>query len=170
MSFVLLGAEEGQPYQVGLVSLQKLLSDMPPEICLSMFIAGLLTLFDLDDIFYVPKSVSGFSWMDTWSRLNLFFWWWGFVAVNAILAGALYLILRKDQIKDFHPLLAAAGTGFGYLALVRVKFTTIQDVPIGFELFYERAKNFAYKRINRITTHARQVELTTMAAKSPLKN
>lgn len=149
--------------------LLKFLSDIPGEVALAMIIAGLLTLFDLDDIFYVPKAAFGLKWIDACSRAKLFCWWWGFITGNAVLAGVLFLVLKKELWKDANDWLAAAGAGFGYLALVRMKFATIQDVPIGFELFYERAKKYVFKRINRITTRARQAELTSMADKKNLE-
>jgi hypothetical protein len=140
-----------------------------PEISLAIVIAGFLTLFDLDDTFYVPKTASGLSWMGLRPKIWLLCWWWGFVIANGLLAGALYVLFLKDQMKDMNPWGAAAVAGFGYLALVRLKITTIQDVPIGAELFYEKAKRYAYKRINDITSSARRVELMTMVSQKSLQ-
>ena len=49
------------------------------EVALEPTIAGitaaLLTLFDLDRVFYVPARVQ--------RKVVLYLWWWGFILVNA---------------------------------------------------------------------------------------
>jgi hypothetical protein len=125
------------------------------EICIAFLVAGLLTLFDLDTTFYIPRAVG--------PRVHLAIWWWGFVVVNGLLAACLYLLLKDHEpLKDTNPWAGAAYVGFGYLALVRLKLTTIRDVHIGPEAFYERLKEYVYRRINGIAREAREAETTQL--------
>lgn len=135
-----------------------------PECLLAAAIAACLTLFDLDDVFYVPKSKIGTLWARFTRWLSLSCWWWGFILANGVLAAALYALLKDEVFKGTNPLIAASAAGLGYLAMARLKIATINEVPIGFEFFYERSKKYVYKRINKITTHTRQAELREMAA------
>ncbi len=85
-----------------------------------------------------------------------------------MLAAALYGIFgNADSLKSTDPRLRAALIGAGYLALIRLKLTTFsvqgREVPFGLEAFYEGAKNFVYKRINRIAKAARYDETVRMA-------
>ena len=131
------------------------------EISIAFLIAGLLTLFDLDTTFYIPRAVG--------PRIHLAIWWWGFVVVNGLLAVCLYLILKEHEpLKDTNSWVGAAFVGLGYLALVRAKLTTIRDVHIGPEAFYERLKEYVYRRINGIAREAREAETTQMVQKYDL--
>src|SRR5258706_12683431 len=123
-------------------------------------ISSVLTLFDLDRTFYIPQRVQ--------SKITLYLWWWGFIVINGVLAGLLYTSVgNMESLKTYPSLLRAGAVGIGYLTIVRLKFTTFNirgtDVPAGFELFYEAAKNFAYKRINIIAKVARSDETIEMA-------
>jgi hypothetical protein len=129
--------------------------------------AALLTLFDLDRTFYIPSKLP--------SRLALRAWWWGFVLANGLLAASLYAVLGDLEIlQRVHPLLRAMLIGIGYLAFIRAKLTTFNlkgtDVPAGIEVFYEGAKGYVYRRINRIAKVARFTETTQMAKETPLED
>lgn|GEM_PF-1176097 len=123
-------------------------------------VAGILTLFDLDRHFLVLRSVR---------RLSEFnFWWWGFVLVNGILAALLYgLFAKQPPLDALNPLIGGFVIGLAYLALVRIKFTTLskngQDVPVGLEPLYEGAKSYFYKRINQIVRAAINEESDAMS-------
>lgn len=122
--------------------------------------AALLTIFDLDQTFYVPQ-----RFRSGWWRLR--FWMVIFVGANALLAVATYRVLKvNDPFKDWHQGLAAAASGVAYLAVIRAKVTTFTlgatEVPFGFELFYEGGKNYCYKRINKITIDARVAETAAL--------
>jgi hypothetical protein len=133
----------------------------PNEVILTVLLAGCLTLFDLDEVFYVPERGAQ-KW---WLRL----WWWGFVLLNGVLAGGLYLVFREeDGLKDMNRWGRAVAVGLGYLALIRLKLTTIRDVPVGLEVFYEKAKAYVYKRINRIAARARDEETLRLVQEQPL--
>ena len=127
--------------------------------------AALLTLFDLDRTFYIPTS--------TPSRVALWSWWWGFVVANGALAAGLYGLLGgAEGLKQLSPELGAFAIGIGYLALIRLKFTTFNfhdnEVPFGIEAFYEAARSYAYKRINRIARDARYAETMALASSTSL--
>jgi hypothetical protein len=134
--------------------------DQFPELSIAFSVSALLTLFDLDRTFYIPSK--------TQRKATLYAWWRGFILVNGLLAAALYGIFgNADSLESIDPRLRAAMIGAAYLALIRLKFTTFsvqgQEVPFGFEAFYEGAKNFVYKRINRIAKAARYDETVQMA-------
>jgi len=135
------------------------------EMTIAGITAGVLTLFDLDRTFYVPASAGG--------RARLAFWWWGFILVNGLLAVGLYVSLATvEPFKGMEPIVRGLVIGIGYLALIRVKFTTFnfggQDVPFGLEALYDAARGFVYKRINRIAKVARTTETLAYAAAHPL--
>src|SRR5207302_7529757 len=114
-------------------------------------VAAVLTLFDLDRTFYIPSTV---RW-----KVVLNLWWWGFVITNGILAGLLYALLHdQPPLQNTAEPVRAILVGLGYLALVRLKFTTFtvqgQDVALGLEPAYEGAKEYFFKRINRIALDA----------------
>jgi hypothetical protein len=122
--------------------------------------AAVLTIFDLDRTFYFPAKVG--------ERFKLWSWYWFFVLVNGALAAGLYLLVSDiDALKSFNPWLRAMTVGCSYLAIIRAKFTTFEvggrTVPFGLELFYEAAKEFVYKRINRIAKTARREETVALA-------
>jgi hypothetical protein len=113
------------------------------ETVLGVVIAGLvasgMTWLELDKTFYVPKNV-----VERW-KLRL--WWWGFVVLNGIVAGVLYavadeIVSFKQQINPWP--LRALLMGASYLALIRLKFGTVQtdkgEVSVGLEAFYEGLK------------------------------
>jgi hypothetical protein len=131
------------------------------EMTIAGLTAGVLTLFDLDRTFYVPASASG--------RARLAFWWWGFILANGLLAVGLYVSLATvEPFKGMEPIVRGLVIGIGYLALIRVKFTTFnfggQDVPFGLEALYDAARGFVYKRINQIAKVARTTETLAYAA------
>ncbi len=112
-------------------------------------LAGALTYFDLDTVFDSPPQT--LQW-GPWLRLRA--WWWGFVLVNALLAGVLFFAFRGTYLKDLNPWLGACVAGAGYTALVRLQFTTLpingKNTPLGIATFYEGVKSLVHKRINRI--------------------
>ncbi|MBI1918049.1 MAG: hypothetical protein HYS12_25435 [Planctomycetes bacterium] len=125
------------------------------EPVVSGLIAAILTLFDIDRVFYVPKKGTG--------KVILYCWWYGFVLANGLLAVVLYLLLVELNIPSgTSPWGRATLAGFGYLVLIRTKLATFtineKDVPVGLELIYEKGKEFAFKRINRIVREARTAE------------
>lgn len=129
--------------------------------------AGLLTLFDLDRTFYIPQHTS--------EKAKLYLWWWGFIVTNALLALGLSLGLGNlGLLPDIEQgWLRGIAVGLGFLAIIRVKLTTFKvqgkEVPFGLELLYEGAKDFVYKRINRITVESRYRETVDLAAKKDLR-
>lgn len=76
-------------------------------------------------------------------------------------------------LKSMNAWLRGALVGSAYLALIRSKFTTFElhgkTIPAGFELLYDGAKGFVFKRINRITQKARDEETTELANRDNLK-
>jgi len=128
-------------------------------------VAFFLTLVDLDRTFYIPAKVA--------QKVTRYVWWFGFPIGNGILAGLLYVVLGDlPALKAMPTWLKALTVGAGYLALVRLKLTTLdmkgKEVPFGLELIYEGAKGFAYKRINRIAMTARFSETVELAANQTL--
>src|SRR5262249_42657255 len=124
-----------------------------------------LTLFDLDDTFHVPSKLN--------RRIALYAWWWGLVAVNGVLAGALcYVLSDFPTLLDLKPWARAMVVGMGYRALISAKITTIKldggSLPVGTEAFYEKIKGFVYRRINRIATESRVAETEDLASTNSL--
>jgi hypothetical protein len=56
------------------------------ELLVAFATSALLTLFDLDRTVYIPSNIK--------KNLYLYSSWWGFVAVNGLLAAALYPLLK----------------------------------------------------------------------------
>jgi hypothetical protein len=136
-----------------------------PEALAAGLTAGILTIFDLDRTFYFPAKVN--------ERFKLWAWYSFFVAANGALAGGLYLLVQDlDALKSMNNWVRAIVVGCSYLAIIRAKFTTFEvggkTVPFGLELFYEAAKEFVYKRINRIAKKARREETLELAGKKSL--
>ncbi len=135
------------------------------ELLIAGFTASILTLFDLDRTFYIPAKFE--------KKLVLYSWWWGFIVINGLLAAALLAALGNDILNNFNPFLRAVTVGIGYLAIIRAKLTTFSiqgtEVPFGFELAYEAAKSFAYKRINSIAKEARTAETIELSTKCTLE-
>lgn len=130
------------------------------DLAIAAVVAAVLTLIDMDRVFYVPRTVQ--------RKIALYFWWVGFVAVNGALAGAAVLFLAPGPpFKDWDVVVRGLAIGFGYLALIRLKFTTImigdKEVPLGIEAAYEGVKQAAFKRINSIAKKARIAEATSLA-------
>jgi hypothetical protein len=133
--------------------------------CIAGAVAFFLTLVDLDRTFYIPAKVP--------QKISRYLWWFGFPLANGVLAGLLYSALSDlPALKTMPAWSRALAVGAGYLALVRLKFTTLdmkgKEIPFGLELIYEAAKGFAYKRINRIAMTARFAETVEMADKLSL--
>lgn len=123
--------------------------------------AALLTLFDLDRIFYVPSKAQ--------RKFVLYAWWWGFIIANGVLAVAFYKIIGDiEALKSLNPWLRPVTIGAGYLAIIRLKFTTFnfqgKEVPFGLEAIYEAGKSYVFKRINNIAKHARFSETIELAS------
>lgn len=136
------------------------------EWSLAALAAGLLTLADLDRTFYLPRRIQ--------DKARLRTWYIGFIIGNSALATALYFGLRSvSPFAEWSPAVRAIAIGLGYLAIIRVKFTTFSygdrdNIPFGFELAYEGAKKFVYKRINRIAKAARYAETIELANNTSL--
>jgi len=127
--------------------------------------AAVLTLFDLDRIFYVPTVAK--------QKAKLKIWWWSFILLNAMVAALLLVVFSdKEPLKSMPPWLRGLTAGLAYLAIIRAKFTTFtiqgRDVPFGFEALYEGAKSFVYRRINRIAKAARYDETIDLSDKHTL--
>lgn len=125
-------------------------------------IASLLTVLDLDRTFYVPRSAN--------RKYMLNAWWWGFVALNAVLAVVLHQALMSLGVSfgnDYPSWLQAVAVGVGYPALVRLKLFSIdvqgESVPFGFEYLYNRSKAYFFRRINDLVTEARHDETMRLA-------
>jgi hypothetical protein len=126
--------------------------------------AAALTLFDLDGTFFYVPSKAAAKW-------QLRIWWGGFIVLNGALSAALYTAASQtDALEGLPPWLRAMSIGAGYQALVRLKITTVQGVPVGFEALYEGAKRFFYKRINNIALAARRLETTELAGRRDLND
>ena len=139
---------------------------MNGESCIAAAVAFLLTIFDLDRIFYIPEK--------TERKVQLGCWQFAFVFANGAFAMGVSAWVQQAQVlNDWNWALRGLTIGGAYLAIVRAKLTTFEiggkTVPFGVELFYEAAKDFAYKRINRIAKHARLSEATELANKKTLK-
>lgn len=137
------------------------------EMLISGATAGILTLFDLDRTFYIPEKID--------KRVRLWCWWWGFVVVNAVLGGSFYWFFGDlEQLESIKSPIRALVVGASYLAIVRLKITTIdmngKPIPLGLELLYEGAKDFFFKRINRIAIAARRDETMALASISSLQD
>jgi hypothetical protein len=111
-------------------------------------VAGLATYLEIDQTFTFPKHAP--------RRVEIWLLTIGFAAANAVLAVGLYAVLSKAT------LFAGTATwvqglliGAGYLSLVRLKFATVNGQPFGFEYFFDLARNYAYKRIQRRVGEAR---------------
>jgi|GEM_PF-2917301 len=105
-------------------------------------VAGAVTYLEMDQVFFVPKKSPG--------RWGIRAAWASFVLTNSLLAIALYAILHKaGALSDLDAWARGLLIGAAYLSLVRLKFATLNEQSFGFEFFYELAKKFAYKRINR---------------------
>jgi len=124
-------------------------------------VAALLTVFDLDKTFYIPNAAPRKAALRAWQTT--------FILANAALAMGLFLVLDDTQPFSGWPAYGSGiAIGLGYLALIRAKFTTFtfsgKEVPFGFELAYEGAKGFIYRRINRIAKTARYEEADDLAS------
>ena len=139
---------------------------MSAEAFTAGVVAAVLTIFDLDRTFYFPSLLK--------KKLQLWAWYWLFVIINGALAYGLYLLVANTTpaLASLNVWLGAIIVGCSYLAIIRAKFTTLQiggkDVPLGLELLYEAAKQFFYKRINRIARKAREEETLALAGKKTL--
>lgn len=128
--------------------------------------AGVLTLFDLDRVFYIPPKLD--------RRIPLLCWWWGFIIANGVVAGMAYGPLAGLQaLAGMEPWARALVVGLGYRALISSKFATVkirgEDIPFGPEMIYEKAKDFVFKRINGIATRARIAETDALVEANTLK-
>jgi hypothetical protein len=131
------------------------------ELSLAFCTAAVLTLFDLDRVFHIPSNIQ--------RKAALYSWWWGFVILNGVIAS--FLLTTVKNVEPFKGMesgpMRAFLVGLAYLAVIRAKVTTFsyqgRDVPFGPEALYEAAKNFIYKRINRIAMDARYDEAIALA-------
>lgn len=126
-------------------------------------IAGAVTYLELDQVFTVPKESTG-----RWAiRASIV----AYILVNCLLAVALYRLLNQAAIlQSVDTWLRGLLIGAGYLSLVRLKFATLNDQPFGFEYFFELARTYAYTRINRRVSDAREEEATELANETTLPN
>jgi hypothetical protein len=134
-------------------------------VLLAGALAALTTYLDLNTVFDIPPHE--LRW-PPWLRLQL--WWCGFILVNAVIAGVLFLTIgAKSPFSEMAPWIAAVSVGAGYSALVRLQFTTLsihgKDTPIGVETLYEALKDLIHRRINRIIRAWRMEQSTLLAAK-----
>lgn len=130
------------------------------DTVLAFCVAGLLTIFDLDQKFYIPRVIK--------RRVAVYGWMTFFVVVNGVLASVTYVVIRNvEPFATWDPFLTALAAGGGYLAIIHTKLTTFkwqeQDVPFGFELLYQGGRQFIYKRINLIAKEARGEETRALA-------
>jgi hypothetical protein len=99
-------------------------------------VAGVVTFLEMDRVFKIPRG-SPVRWRIRGAM-------GGFVAVNSILAVALYaLVIEAGFLEGTNDNLRAVLVGTSYLGLVRLKFATVEGQPFGFEYFYELAKDSA---------------------------
>jgi len=139
---------------------------MNGEHLVAAMVASILTIFDIDRTFYLPAKID--------KKLQLLLWYWAFVLANGALAlGLSAWIQQAGLLGDWNWVLRGLTVGGAYLAIIRAKFTTFdfggRTIPFGFELIYEAAKDFAYKRINRIAKAARNTEATALADSKTLQ-
>jgi hypothetical protein len=130
-------------------------------------VATLLTFFDLDRTFYIPSK--------TQEKTQLRVWLLSFPLANGILASLLYTVVGgMEGFSGVPKWLASLIVGVGYLAIVRLKLATVkvqdQEVPLGIELFYDAAKEFVYRRVNRIAMKARYEETIELAQQVSLSD
>jgi hypothetical protein len=102
--------------------------------------ASVPTLLDLDE---------RFQNIGTWSnRARIQIWWWGFVLLNAALAGGLYLAVESnDALKAQPTWMRGIVVGLGFLSLMRQKFGTVSGQAVGIENLYDRIKRVFYRRL-----------------------
>lgn len=102
--------------------------------------AAIPTLLDLDERF---RNVGSWS-----NRARIQFWWWGFVGLNAALAGGLYLAVEgNDALKSQPTWMRGVIVGLGFLSLMRQKFGTVSGQSVGIENLYERIRRVFYRRL-----------------------
>ncbi len=128
---------------------------------LSALVSSLLTFSDLDRTFYIPKS-------SIWKRIEIYTWFSGFILLNALLAMCFYAAVKDiPNLQNTPVWLVGMGSGASYLALVRIKLTTIKinesEIPVGIDLFYESVRGFVYKHINSLAKEARKEEIIAKA-------
>jgi hypothetical protein len=135
------------------------------EALLAGVVAAALTFFELDQTFFVPRTV----------RLKVWCIGGAFLAANAALAICIYVLAKdSDGLSSVPDPLRAAIVGASSLVLVRLKFLTLRtadgtEVPFGFEYFYDELKHTAYGRINRIAGAERRKLALAYAENSTLK-
>lgn len=120
---------------------------------LSALIACLTTAFDLDRVF--ASKGRGHD------RARRSAWWWGFVLLNGVLACIVYFAVRTiDPFRAWNSWLLSVSAGIGYLAIVRLKFATVQfkgnEVPVGIDTFYEAGRQVVFNRINELVKQDRR--------------
>jgi len=121
-------------------------------------VASLLTFFDMDRTFYIPKNTN--------SKWRLYFLFLLFVLGNGVLASLLYIGLQGEiipSVSSSPKWVNSLLVGVGYLTIIRAKFATLyfneQEIPLGLELLYNSAKYAINKRINEILKEARIKEI-----------
>ncbi|HEX7058843.1 MAG TPA: hypothetical protein VF176_03245 [Solirubrobacterales bacterium] len=123
-------------------------------------VAGTVTYLEMDQIFTIPDRSPG-RWVIRRAMAV-------FVLLNAGLAIALYALLTEAGFLDsINPVLRGLLVGAGYLSLVRLKFATVEEIPFGFEYFYNLAKRSAYARINRRVIDARDKANSELVETTP---
>lgn len=124
-------------------------------------VAGAVTYLELDQVFTIPKNSTG-----RWTiRASIA----AYILVNSLLAVALYRLLDQAAIlESVDTWVRGLLIGAGYLSLVRLKFATLNDQPFGFEYFFELARTYAYTRINRRVSVAREDRAQKLAGETSL--
>jgi hypothetical protein len=126
---------------------------------------ALLIIFDLDRIFYWPRSIR--------KRTGMLCWAFIFLVSNGILSGLFYTLFEQlDQIKDNPIWLKGMLLGIAFLTVIHLKVTSLNvretDVPVGLDILYEGGKTFVFKRINNLSSNGRIDDASTLSNRHEL--
>jgi len=114
-------------------------------------LASVLTFFETANRFYFPESETYERKLEGLVAL--------FCALNGGLADTLLWIVRAsgwDRVTTIKPILQGIIFGLGYLTVAKSKLLGIttakgEDVPVGPEYLYNQAKDYFYRRFNRLS-------------------
>jgi hypothetical protein len=138
------------------------LSSLPLE-ALIFFSVGLLTFFELDRAFYVPKA----------ARKRVWFYWSSFCAINGGLAAILLWVFWM-RVDDWGWWARVLAFGPGFMALMRTRVVSVRreeiEIPIGLELLHRELRDFFYRRINEVCRSERFKEADQLARSHSLKD
>jgi len=123
--------------------------------------AAVPTLLDLDE---------RFQHVGSWSnRARIQLWWWGFVGLNAALAGGLYLAVETNDALKSQPIwMRGIIVGLGFLSLMRQKFGTVSGQAVGIENLYDRIRRVFYRRLELAEQVVIAEAVTRLVANSDL--